>query len=682
MLYTKFQGQGQSISNGDASLIQWYLVCVIISTSKCSHVPTEPTIFLINSSTFALESNKNTIQKRNKSTMSQRLSSDPPLAGLKATLTLHGANNLLAKDRNMFGKKTSSDPYAKVYYNGELIGKTSVKKKTLSPKWNYKLKYTLGFNEGEMVRNSNPAVCVSGGSKHPSFVLVLFDHDVGSGDDFLGQVTIPIPFHGVDYQSFPLQTGSANSKYHGKKAKGEVQVSIDVTTMLLPDIVRGNIVSLKLPKNNSLLKVGLGWDVAANQRMPIDLDVSCVAVGICGKVLMNETVYFSNLKNPNGSIVHSGDEREGLRNLADGSDDKEQITMDLNRLPDSVAAYVLLVTVATPGIDFSQVTSARVRISNGFSGVALCCYRPAYEGENTALFVLRIARKSTNGRFGKGGGWSLGTIGDTDTTARDFGSLIPEIRGYCRDLLPDMDIDPNERIAVMNKGMTVRVKDYSPQRNVLPNVLAMGLAWDVTDGVNIDLDASAVCLNARLNVVDLVYFKSLHSADGAIHHSGDEREGDSVGDDEKIIVALNAVDPQIEHIVFVINSYSEQELDDIAKASCHLFDPQTRRDLATYTLTNNSALDKHTACLLADLYRDKTTREWMLRILSVPSQGKTARRCIGSISDYLRTVPPNVAATPPQHSQILNEMPVAVPVDADITFSPDEPEIIVEATPL
>ena len=72
----------------------------------------------------------------------------------------------------------------------------------------------------------------------------------------------------------------------------------------------------------------------------------------------------------------------------------------------------------------------------------------------------------------------------------------------------------------------------------------------------------------------------------------------------------------------------------------------------------------------------------MLRILSVPSQGKTARRCIGSISDYLRTVPPNVAATPPQHSQILNEMPVAVPVDADITFSPDEPEIIVEATPL
>jgi len=188
-----------------------------------------------------------------------------------------------------------------------------------------------------------------------------------------------------------------------------------------------------------------------------------------------------------------------------------------------------------------------------------------------------------------------------------------------------MEIDPNERTAIMNKEVTIRVKDYAPERNTLPSVLAMGLAWDVTNGVNIDLDASAVCLDAKFNLVDLIYFKNLRSADGAIHHSGDEREGDELGDDEKIIVALNAVNPNVEHIVFVINSYTEQELDDVAMASCHLFDPVQRVDLCTYTLTNNSALDKHTACLLADLYRDASSRDWMMRILSVPSQGKTAR---------------------------------------------------------
>ena len=213
----------------------------------------------------------------------------------------------------------------------------------------------------------------------------------------------------------------------------------------------------------------------------------------------------------------------------------------------------------------------------------------------------------------------------TDPSLHYSGSLIPEIKGFCRDLFPELDIDPNERVAIMNKEVTIRVKDYAPERNKLPSVLAMGLAWDVTDGVNIDLDASAVCLDSRLNMVDLVYFKNLRSADGSIHHSGDEREGDEIGDDEKIIVALNAVNPNIEHIVFVINSYSEQELDDIAMASCHLFDPVKRVDLASYTLTNNSTLDRHTALLLADLYRDANTREWMMRILSVPSQGKTAR---------------------------------------------------------
>lgn len=141
-------------------------------------------------------------------------------------------------------------------------------------------------------------------------------------------------------------------------------------------------------------------------------------------------------------------------------------------------------------------------------------------------------------------------------------------------------------------------------------------------------------------------------------------------------MALNAVDPQVEHIVFVINSYTEQELDDIAMASCHLFDPTKRVDLCTYTLTNNASLDKHTALLLADLYRDASTRDWMMRILSVPSQGKTARRCIGHVVDYLKKVPPTAAAIPPDPEIVMTKMPVAVPLDGEISFTPVEGEIV------
>eukprot|EP00571_Detonula_confervacea_P016300 CAMPEP_0172300558 /NCGR_PEP_ID=MMETSP1058-20130122/2624_1 /TAXON_ID=83371 /ORGANISM="Detonula confervacea, Strain CCMP 353" /LENGTH=613 /DNA_ID=CAMNT_0013010377 /DNA_START=41 /DNA_END=1882 /DNA_ORIENTATION=+ len=611
--------------------------------------------------------------------MSQRLASDPCLAGLKVTLTIHKATGLIAKDRNMFGKKTSSDPFVEVFYNDISVGKTPVKKKNLAPEWNHRIKHVIGINDGERVRNALPTASSVGNV--PSLSLVLFDHDKASKNDPLGQVSVPIALNGMEAQWFPITTGCPKSNHYCKKAKGEICVSIEVTTLLLPDIVTGNVIPLKMTGKSTLLKVGLGWKVTQRQT-PVDLDVSCVAVDIHGQISMTESVYFANLQNSNGSVVHSGDEREGTQDssMNDGSDDREQIMIDLNRLPQTVAAYVLLVTVATPGVDFSQITSTRVRICDGVTDYGFCAFRPAYEGASTAMYCLRISRKRKGkGKFGKT--WQLATIGEMDQTARDFGSLIPEIKGFCRDLFPDMDIDPNERTAIMNKEVTIRIKDYAPERNVLPSVLAMGLAWDVTNGVNIDLDASAVCLDAQLNLVDLIYFKNLRSADGSIHHSGDEREGDEIGDDEKIIVALNAVNPKVEHIVFVINSYTEQELDDISMASCHLFDPVKRVDLASYTLSNNSSIDGHTALLLADLYRDKDTRDWMLRILSVPSQGKTARRCINHITDYLRAVPPSEPAIPPNPDVVKTEMPVAVPVEQDISFAPVDEEIVM-ATPV
>jgi hypothetical protein len=73
----------------------------------------------------------------------------------------------------------------------------------------------------------------------------------------------------------------------------------------------------------------------------------------------------------------------------------------------------------------------------------------------------------------------------------------------------------------------IRVKDYCPSG--VPDALCLGLAWDVTNGVNIDLDASAILLDDKLRQLDLVFFGKLASSDGAIRHGGDEREGDEKG---------------------------------------------------------------------------------------------------------------------------------------------------------
>ena len=350
--------------------------------------------------------------------MTERLATDPNLAGLKVTMTIHRATGLIAKDRNIWGKKTSSDPYVAIYYGDKRVGKTPVIKKSLNPEWEHRVKHTIGINDGERVRNALPTASSMGDV--PSLLLVLYDYDKASADDALGCAIVPIALNGMDSQWFDVGMGDPNAKHYCKKAKGQICVSVSVTTLLLPDILTGNTVPLQMSGKNSLLKVGLGWQVTQHQT-PIDLDVSCVAIGTDGNILLNESVYFANLSNPNGSITHSGDEREGLTSVgSDASDDREQIMIDINRLPPYVAAYVLLVTVATPNVDFAQITSTRVRICDGTTGIGFCAFRPAYEGSSTAMFCMRMARKRKGkNKFGKT--WSLATIGETDPTARDFG---------------------------------------------------------------------------------------------------------------------------------------------------------------------------------------------------------------------------------------------------------------------
>ena len=65
----------------------------------------------------------------------------------------------------------------------------------------------------------------------------------------------------------------------------------------------------------------------------------------------------------------------------------------------------------------------------------------------------------------------------------------------------------------------------------------MGLAWDVTDGEEIDLDASCIFFDKDFSVVDQVWYRQLESKEKpvpAMVHLGDEREGDEQGDDEQI----------------------------------------------------------------------------------------------------------------------------------------------------
>jgi hypothetical protein len=149
-------------------------------------------------------------------------------------------------------------------------------------------------------------------------------------------------------------------------------------------------------------------------------------------------------------------------------------------------------------------------------------------------------------------------------------------------------------------------------------------------------------------------------------------------------LSLSTVPSNVAYIGLIINSYSGQELDDIAKASCHLFDPKTNVDVATYTLTNCDALNHHTALVMGCLYRSSVVNDesntsnntWYLRIIAEPADGRTVHDNVDELQRYLQTHPPQPPSIPPEPEIVLNAMPDPIIVEEeDIVIPMQEEEI-------
>ena len=603
------------------------------------------------------------------------------VAGATITIQVVAGKNLVAKDRSLLLRKAkTSDPYVIVRYNHKVIGQTkTIYKNCVSPHWSYET-FRIFFNADQAQELIRLHKTTTSTKPPPMIEFCIMDEDQSSAPDPMGVVHIPVPLGDVMRTEawYPVTKGIPNTPEYCRNATGELHITVTTTVEQMYTLHRGNVLnSNQLPQGQRRLTIGLAWDIPKGMGNGIDLDSCCVAIDRNGNVLMNETVYYGNLYNPNRSIVHSGDETTGIK-----AGDDECIDIDLHRVPYNVLAlYILLFVASPPEQTFTNVTSAQVRILATDTKAGICRFVPSeIAGSSTALFLVRIARTDANSNTND---WTITPIEESDNYARDFGSLIPELKGYTRDLLPSIVINPSERIAIMRKGGTIRVADYTPS-HVVPEWLTFGLAWDVTNGVAIDLDASAILLDKQLKLVDAVWFQQLTSKDGSIRHSGDNRKGDASGDDEKISFSLAQVPADVAYIGLVINSFSGQELDDVAQASCHLFDPKTNVDVAKYTLSNCTALDRHTALVMGCLYRssivegDGPTSNWYLRIIAEPAQGRTVHDNVDELQRFLQNNPPQKASIPPEPEIVLNAMPDPILVEEEEIVIPiPEEEIYV-----
>ncbi|MBM4092525.1 MAG: TerD family protein [Planctomycetes bacterium] len=146
-----------------------------------------------------------------------------------------------------------------------------------------------------------------------------------------------------------------------------------------------------------------------------------------------------------------------------------------------------------------------------------------------------------------------------------------------------------------------------------------------TKTVEVDLDLSCVMFDAAGTRCDHLYSPlyrveflaryglppgKLDSLDGALHHTGDDRSGDTGGDDgldnEIITVNLPKVSANVTQIFFFLNNCGREDFSQIPYASIRMFEgtpDRVDKVFAAYNVAAEAAYKDKTALVMGELYK-------------------------------------------------------------------------------
>ncbi len=180
----------------------------------------------------------------------------------------------------------------------------------------------------------------------------------------------------------------------------------------------GNVSLTKEAPGLAAIIVGLGWDTRTTDGTDFDLDASAILLNAEGKALSDgHFVFFNNLKSPDGSVEHTGDNLTG-----EGDGDDEQIKINLVGVPAEVDKVVFPVSIydaETRSQSFGQVRNAFIRIINQAGEAEIARYDLSEDASTeTAMVFGEVYRAGAEWKFrAVGQGWATGLAG----IARDYG---------------------------------------------------------------------------------------------------------------------------------------------------------------------------------------------------------------------------------------------------------------------
>ncbi|MEV5504916.1 TerD family protein [Streptomyces orinoci] len=179
----------------------------------------------------------------------------------------------------------------------------------------------------------------------------------------------------------------------------------------------GNVSLSKSAPNLTAIVVALGWDARTTTGADFDLDASALLCA-SGRVLGDQYfVFYNNLRSPEGSVEHTGDNLTG-----EGEGDDETILVDLTKVPAACDKIVFPVSIHEAdlrGQNFGQVRNAYIRVVNQADGSELARYDLSEDASaETAMIFGEVYRYGGEWKFrAVGQGYASGLRG----IALDFG---------------------------------------------------------------------------------------------------------------------------------------------------------------------------------------------------------------------------------------------------------------------
>jgi tellurium resistance protein TerD len=205
------------------------------------------------------------------------------------------------------------------------------------------------------------------------------------------------------------------------------------------------------------------------------------------------------------------------------------------------------------------------------------------------------------------------------------------------------------------KGQTIDLRKNEQGDNFDLSKVTIGLGWDVRQKKSggllgklfggakeeeFDLDAIAFLLDDKGKVAnlgrtvqatngrqiglyegDVIFFNSMKHPSGHIWLTGDNRTGAGDGDDEQIIVKLDALDNKYQKILFVVSIYqgrqNNQHFSMVENAFIRAVDSRGK-EITRYSLSGDATLNGMCSMVFAEAYRKDGG--WKFRALGEPHQ--------------------------------------------------------------